>query len=166
MSVTFTVIVLFTMLTSLKRDPVLSKPWEAFIGVLCPCLSLCASFGALFWVKFKLISLNLLNLLKNLLHLIRFQLKFEFLPIVTVVPFLILAIGVDDVFIFLHSWARTDKSLSLDERVGEMLSDAGPSITITSLTNWLSFAIGIATPIPAIRVSISKYFFCCKRGDV
>ena len=70
----------------------------------------------------------------------------------TVVPFLILAIGVDDVFIFLHSWARTDKSLTVVERVGEMLADAGPSITITSLTNLLSFGIGIFTPTPAIRV--------------
>ncbi|KAI6185049.1 Ptr-18 [Aphelenchoides bicaudatus] len=77
---------------------------------------------------------------------------FEFLPIVTVVPFLILAIGVDDVYIFLHSWSRTSSDLPLRERVAEMLADAGPSITITSLTNFLSFAIGIGTPTPAIRV--------------
>ncbi|KAI1729686.1 patched family domain-containing protein [Ditylenchus destructor] len=127
MSVTFLVIVVFTVLTSLKRDPVRSKPWEAFVGVLCPVLSLCASFGTLFW------------------------LGFEFLPIVTVVPFLVLAIGVDDVFIFLHCWYRTDQELPLRQRVGSMLADAGPSITITSLTNWLSFAIGIFTPTPAIR---------------
>ena len=84
--------------------------------------------------------------------MIYFQFDFEFLPIVTVVPFLIIAIGVDDVFIFLHSWSRTDKSLTTKERVGEMLADAGPSITITSLTNLLSFGIGIFTPTPAIRV--------------
>jgi len=51
MSVTFIVVVTFTVLTSLKHDPVKSKPWEAFVGVLCPLLSLCASFGALFWVS-------------------------------------------------------------------------------------------------------------------
>uniref|UniRef100_A0A915DZY2 SSD domain-containing protein n=1 Tax=Ditylenchus dipsaci TaxID=166011 RepID=A0A915DZY2_9BILA len=139
MSVTFIVIVVFTVLTSLKRDMVTSKPWEAFVGVLCPILSLCASFGSLFW------------------------LGFEFLPIVVVVPFLILAIGVDDVFIFLHCWARSDPKLPLRERVGEMLADAGPSITITSLTNWLSFAIGIFTPTPAIRtfcifISVAVFF--------
>jgi len=82
---------------------------------------------------------------------------------VVVVPFLILAIGVDDVYIFLHCWARSDPRLPLRERVAEMLADAGPSITITSLTNWLSFAIGIGTPTPAIRtfcIFISVAVFC------
>lgn len=134
MSVTFIVILVFTVVTSLKRSWIRSKPWEAFAGVICPILSLCASFGTLFWMGV------------------------EFLPIVTVVPFLILAIGVDDVFIFLHSWHRTDDQLPLRERVAHMLADAGPSITITSLTNLLSFAIGIGTPTPAIRVSTTSFF--------
>uniref|UniRef100_A0A1I8AFV1 SSD domain-containing protein n=1 Tax=Steinernema glaseri TaxID=37863 RepID=A0A1I8AFV1_9BILA len=128
MSVSFIVITIFTVSTSLKRDPVRSKPWEAFLGVICPILSLCASFGTMFW------------------------LGFEFLPIVTVVPFLVLAIGVDDAFIFLHSWHRCDHSLSVKERLAETLADAGPSITITSLTNILSFAIGAYTPTPAIQM--------------
>lgn len=67
-------------------------------------------------------------------------------------PFLILAIGVDDVYIFLHSWSLSDRSLPLRNRIAETLSEAGPSITITSLTNFLSFVIGIGTPTPAIRI--------------
>lgn len=55
-------------------------------------------------------------------------------------------------YIFLHSWNRSNSDLPLRERVAETLADAGPSITITSLTNFLSFAIGIGTPTPAIRV--------------
>lgn len=39
------------MITSLKRDPIQSKPWEALVGVFCPILSVCASFGTLFWVN-------------------------------------------------------------------------------------------------------------------
>ncbi|KAL3091675.1 hypothetical protein niasHS_005873 [Heterodera schachtii] len=127
MPISLSVIILFTVITSLKRDQIRSKPWEALVGVFCPILSVGASFGTLFW------------------------LGFEFLPILVVVPFLILAIGVDDVFIFLHCWAHTEPSKDLRERVADMLGSAGPSVTITSLTNWLSFTIGIATPTPAIR---------------
>uniref|UniRef100_A0A914HUG6 SSD domain-containing protein n=1 Tax=Globodera rostochiensis TaxID=31243 RepID=A0A914HUG6_GLORO len=127
MPISLLVIIIFTVTTSLKRDQIRSKPWEAMVGVLCPILSVGASFGTLFW------------------------LGFEFLPILVVVPFLILAIGVDDVFIFLHCWAHTDPKKEPRERVADMLGSAGPSVTITSLTNWLSFTIGIATPTPAIR---------------
>ncbi|VDK86837.1 unnamed protein product [Litomosoides sigmodontis] len=127
-TVSLVAVLLFTVITSLKRDPVTSKPWEAAFGVFCPILSLIASFGLLFWFKFP------------------------FLPIVCVVPFLVLAIGVDDVFIFLHCYHQTDPRLSVEERIGKMLAEAGPSITITSLTNFLSFAISIFTPTPAIQI--------------
>ncbi|KIH64071.1 hypothetical protein ANCDUO_05622, partial [Ancylostoma duodenale] len=139
MGVTFLILMVFTISTTLRRDPVKSNPLEAFLGVICPILSLVASFGNLFW------------------------LGFEFLPIVTVVPFLILAIGVDDVFIFIHAFHLTnEKSLhtgadcrhSVRERIAETLADAGPSISITSLTNLLSFGIGVTTNTPAI------YTFC------
>ena len=43
-------------------------------------------------------------------------------------------------------------SLDVKERMAETLADAGPSISITSLTNLLSFGIGIFTPTPAIYV--------------
>uniref|UniRef100_A0A914N8B4 SSD domain-containing protein n=1 Tax=Meloidogyne incognita TaxID=6306 RepID=A0A914N8B4_MELIC len=129
MPISLLVIMIFmVVITSLKSDQIKSKPWESLFGVFCPILSIFASFGILFW------------------------LNFEFLPIVVVVPFLVLAIGVDDVFIFLHCWENTDPQKALRERIADMLGSAGPSITITSLTNWLSFTIGIATPTPAIRV--------------
>ncbi|KAI1728809.1 patched family domain-containing protein [Ditylenchus destructor] len=126
--VSVAMIIFFTVVTSLKLDPIRSKPWEALFGVLCPVLSLAASFGFLFWIGFK------------------------FVPIATVVPFLVLAIGVDDVFIFLHAWAHTSHDLSLHIRVAEAMGSAGISITITSLTNFLSFAVGILSSTPAIRI--------------
>ncbi|VIO94627.1 Patched family protein [Brugia malayi] len=127
-TVSFVAVLLFTVITSLKKDPITSKPWEAAFGVFCPILSLVASFGLLFWCNFP------------------------FLPIVCVIPFLVLAIGVDDVFIFLHCYHQTDPRLPVEERIGKMLAEAGPSITITSLTNFLSFAISIFTPTPAIQI--------------
>ncbi|KAI6239680.1 Sterol-sensing domain and Patched family-containing protein [Aphelenchoides fujianensis] len=67
-------------------------------------------------------------------------------------------LGVDDAFIMLHSWQRLsasalDSAGELRRRTGEMLVDIGPSITITSLTNILAFAVGIvSSPTPEIQL--------------
>ncbi|CAG9538136.1 unnamed protein product [Cercopithifilaria johnstoni] len=81
--------------------------------------------------------------------------------ILCVTPFLILAIGVDDAFLIIGAWNRTDIEMrngtavykTIRERIAVVLIDIGPSITITSLTNMLAFGIGIfTTSTPEIRL--------------
>uniref|UniRef100_A0AAF5PHE8 SSD domain-containing protein n=2 Tax=Wuchereria bancrofti TaxID=6293 RepID=A0AAF5PHE8_WUCBA len=81
--------------------------------------------------------------------------------ILCVTPFLTLAIGVDDAFLMISAWNRTDTETrngtasqkTVRERMAIVLTDTGPSITITSLTNMLAFGIGIfTTPTPEIRL--------------
>ncbi|KAK5981865.1 SSD domain-containing protein, partial [Trichostrongylus colubriformis] len=67
-------------------------------------------------------------------------------------PFLIIGVGSDDVFIIIHAMRKTNKKMSLEDQIAETMEEAGPSITVTSLTNILSFAIGILTPTPAISI--------------
>lgn len=57
-------------------------------------------------------------------------------------PFLMLGIGLDDTFVMLSAWRHTPATLSVEERSARMFGDAGVSITITSLTNVISFVIG------------------------
>ncbi|VDN50760.1 unnamed protein product [Dracunculus medinensis] len=86
----------------------------------------------------------------------------EIYPIQMVIPFLILAIGVDDAFLMLHAWKRqlpTYDHLSIDERYkmipfmfGKILEEVGPSITITSLTNAIAFGVGSTISTPAIQL--------------
>uniref|UniRef100_A0A0M3JA78 SSD domain-containing protein n=1 Tax=Anisakis simplex TaxID=6269 RepID=A0A0M3JA78_ANISI len=86
----------------------------------------------------------------------------EIYPIQMVIPFLILAIGVDDAFLMLHAWNRLAPAydhLNGDERFrmiptmfGKVLEEVGPSITITSLTNAIAFGIGTTVSTPAIQL--------------
>uniref|UniRef100_A0A915PFZ7 SSD domain-containing protein n=1 Tax=Setaria digitata TaxID=48799 RepID=A0A915PFZ7_9BILA len=81
--------------------------------------------------------------------------------ILCITPFLILAIGVDDAFLIISTWNRTDIEMrngtiscnTIRERMAVVLTDIGPSITITSVTNMLAFGIGIfTTSTPEIRL--------------
>uniref|UniRef100_A0A914ZN15 SSD domain-containing protein n=1 Tax=Parascaris univalens TaxID=6257 RepID=A0A914ZN15_PARUN len=70
-----------------------------------------------------------------------------------VMPFLIMGIGVDDGFLMLHAWHRLALHCSnVPLRLRMVFEEVGPSITITSLTNFISFGIGALTPTPEIRL--------------
>ncbi|KAF8385642.1 ptr-16 [Pristionchus pacificus] len=75
-----------------------------------------------------------------------------FNSITLVMPFLIIGVGSDDVFIIIHACKKTDKNAPLEEQIAETMEEAGPSITVTSATNILSFGIGVLTPTPAISI--------------
>ncbi|VDN41601.1 unnamed protein product [Gongylonema pulchrum] len=87
-------------------NPVKSKPWESLIGSVIPLLALLTSTGILCGCG------------------LRFQ------SIVVASYFLVLSVGVDDVFIILRAWDRTNMGAPIPERLSKTLEDAGPSITI------------------------------------
>ena len=72
-------------------------------------------------------------------------------------PILMLGIGVDDMFVICNALDQTSLKYSAEKRLKEALRHAGPSITITSLTNCLAFLSGTVTSIPAVK---SFCFFC------
>eukprot|EP01130_Rhizamoeba_saxonica_P008831 TRINITY_DN3579_c0_g1_i1.p1 TRINITY_DN3579_c0_g1~~TRINITY_DN3579_c0_g1_i1.p1 ORF type:complete len:916 (-),score=162.47 TRINITY_DN3579_c0_g1_i1:23-2770(-) len=67
-------------------------------------------------------------------------------------PFLILGIGVDDMYIIVHAFMRTNKKLPKEERLAVALQEVGGAITMTSVTDFLAFLVGaINTHLPAMR---------------
>lgn len=74
------------------------------------------------------------------------------LIIVEVIPFLVLAVGVDNMCILVNALKRQDPNLHLEGRVGLALAEVGPSITLASLAEVLAFAVGSFTPMPACKV--------------
>ncbi|XP_008554169.2 patched domain-containing protein 3 isoform X1 [Microplitis demolitor] len=80
-----------------------------------------------------------------------FYLGYAYGPIHSVLPFVLLGIGVDDMFVIiqsLDSLTESEKNLTIPERIARALEQSGMSITTTSLTNIIAFAIGMTTVMP------------------
>ncbi|KAJ6759974.1 PATCHED FAMILY PROTEIN [Salix purpurea] len=74
------------------------------------------------------------------------------LIIMEVIPFLVLAVGVDNMCILVHAVKRQSIELPIEERISNALLEVGPSITLASLSEILAFAVGSFIPMPACRV--------------
>ena len=61
------------------------------------------------------------------------------------IPFLLLGIGVDDIYVIVQAvdnLTKEEKSLPLYMRMGKAMRHAGVSITVTSITDMAAFLIG------------------------
>ncbi|KAK9823955.1 hypothetical protein WJX72_006638 [[Myrmecia] bisecta] len=73
------------------------------------------------------------------------------LIIMEVIPFLVLAVGVDNMFILAHALQREDPQRPLPERMSAALAAAGPSISLAAACEVVAFGLGALTPMPAVR---------------
>jgi len=86
--------------------------------------------------------------------------QFIYSPVHGVLPFVILGIGVDDSFVIMNAFDRTDPTKSIPERIGDTLASAGVSIMVTSLTDFVAFAISVSSALPALS-SFCFYMALC-----
>lgn len=73
---------------------------------------------------------------------------------IEVIPFLVLAIGVDNLFILVHTQQRLNKHTdyaSSSDAISDTLSDVGPSILLTAISQGCCFGIGSFSDMPAVR---------------
>uniref|UniRef100_A0A183C9J7 SSD domain-containing protein n=1 Tax=Globodera pallida TaxID=36090 RepID=A0A183C9J7_GLOPA len=113
--------IVFVLFTLIRVRKTENRLWEAFVGCLSSSIGLMSIAG---W---------------------RFQ------SIIVAALFLVLSVGVDDIFILMRAWQRSNELYLIPERMAQCLEDAGPSITISSLTNVISFIIGAFSDTPAVR---------------
>lgn len=76
------------------------------------------------------------------------------LIIAEVIPFLVLAVGVDNIFLIVHEFERVNVSHaedSVEVRVSKALGRMGPSILLSAITETVAFALGAIVGMPAVR---------------
>ncbi|XP_077864367.1 NPC intracellular cholesterol transporter 1-like [Saccoglossus kowalevskii] len=75
------------------------------------------------------------------------------LIIIAVVPFLLLAVGADMMFIFVLDYQRTEllPEETRDQKISRVLGCAAPSMVLCSLTESITFFLGALTTMPAVR---------------
>ncbi|XP_030025316.1 NPC intracellular cholesterol transporter 1 isoform X1 [Manduca sexta] len=75
------------------------------------------------------------------------------LIIVEVIPFLVLAVGVDNIFILVQTNQRDARrpNESVAEHIGRTLGQVGPSMFLTSVSEVVCFFLGALSDMPAVR---------------
>ena len=68
-----------------------------------------------------------------------------------VIPFLILAIGVDNMFIIKNAVERQTQFNKLEDKVAHGLKEVGPNITTAAICEALAFLVGSLTKMPALQ---------------
>ena len=76
------------------------------------------------------------------------------LIIVEVIPFLVLAIGVDNIFIMVQAFQRhhSRKDIDMEVRFGSVMESVAPSILLATLAESSCFFLGALTSMPAVHI--------------
>lgn len=77
------------------------------------------------------------------------------LIIIEVVPFLVLAVGVDNIFIMVQHFQRElpqdNKKDTIEKQVARVIGSVGPSIFLSALCETLAFCLGALSNMPAVK---------------
>lgn len=122
----YSLLMVYGAIVLARRHPVKSRATLAIASVASIALAIGATFGLclLIGLKFNLV--------------------------VQSVFFLMLGLGFDDTFVIMGCHLQTDPNLPIQERIARTIASAGVSITVTSVTDFVAFALGAINDIPAI----------------
>lgn len=115
---------------SFKRVMVDSKISLGIAGILIVLSSVAASLGIFSYVGIPLT-----------------------LIVIEVIPFLVLAVGVDNIFIIVQTYQRDERmpQEELHQQIGRILGDVAPSLLLSSFSETVAFFLGALSNMPAVR---------------
>jgi patched domain-containing protein len=119
-------ILFFTIVTIGKPHPVRSRLFLGVMGICTVIMSITTGFG------------------------ICAALGFPGTILIFILPFILIGIGIDDMFVLVDSYGQTDASLPVPKRIQKTLQHAGRAISFTSISDALAFLVTIFSPLPAL----------------
>lgn len=122
----FLIMSVFTCTVFFKWDKVRSRSLLGFSAVVSVLLSIMTGYGFMFICGVPFSSAT------------------------QILPFIVFGIGLDDVFVITGSYARLHSIDDPVERIKETINDVGVSITVTTITSTLAFALGCLSSSPAV----------------
>ena len=127
-SITFSLMITFASVMLGKfLNPVTGHSLLANAGVFAVALGIVAGLGLGMWFHVPFVS------------------------IVGVLPFLVLGIGIDDMFIIVDELDRQQRELSKTETIKRVMKHSGATVTMTTMTDLVAFAVSTSTSFPAIK---------------
>ena len=118
-------------------SPVHCRSSTAVFGLACVIMSYLSGFG------------------------ISFLLGGEVSELHSLMPYLLIGIGVDDMFVIANAVDQVPFSFSADQRVISAIKHAGPSITISSITNGIAFFLGSTQTSVVALASFCEFACVC-----
>ena len=127
-SITFTLMITFACVMLGKfLNPLTGHSLLANAGVFAVALGILAGFGLAMWCRIPFVSM------------------------VGVLPFLVLGIGIDDIFIIVDELDRQPRDMSTINIIKTVMAHSGATVTMTTITDLVAFAVSTSTQFPAIR---------------
>ncbi|XP_072235168.1 patched domain-containing protein 3-like [Leuresthes tenuis] len=126
-AITYASAITISVLSCLRSDNVRNKVWVAIFGVVSCGLAVISSFGLLLYIGVP------------------------FVITVANSPFLILGIGLNNMFIMVADWQHSHVTDPVSKRMAHTYKEAVMSITITALTDVLKFFIGVTSDFPSVQ---------------
>ncbi|XP_067133699.1 patched domain-containing protein 3-like [Centruroides vittatus] len=120
--------IIFSILFCMSNSWVRSKPVLGAASVVSAGLAVVSAFGLMSALGIENISWN------------------------ATIPYLVLVTEIDDAFVLIGCWRVTNLKQKVEKRMEVTYCEAGISITLTSLTNFISYCIGMMSPFPVVRI--------------
>ncbi|KAG6455397.1 NPC intracellular cholesterol transporter 1 [Manduca sexta] len=146
---------------------------KLFLGILLMFFYIQFALSRCNWLEIRLTlgSVGLLNVGLAYVSAVSWCSLFgaSFGPVHSSLPFLLMGLGIDDMFVMNACWknlSEAESKKSLPVKVGLMLKHAGVSIVITSFTDVVALLIGAITILPSLKsfciyAAVGVFFIFC-----